>query len=263
MRILFPLPSCGFDPTESSVPWRTLIDAGHEVVFATPDGRPSAADPRILSGRGFGPFRHWLRARPHARMLYAEMEVSEAFRDPLPYAALEPDEFDGVVLTGGHAKEMKSYLESELVQALALAHMQADKPVGAICHGVLIPARAIDPATGKSSLYGRKTTALTRAQELSAWAMTGLWLGSYYRTYKQTVQAEVERVLARPEDFQTGSFTLSREGPDKPEVGFAVRDGNYVSARYYVDAYRFAKTYLSVLAERTAEVMRSAAATGS
>src|SRR5690606_26918947 len=97
VRILFPLPNRGFDPTETSVPWKALINAGHEVVFATPDGRPSAADPRILSGRGFGPFRPWLRARPHARELYAQMEASEAFRDPLPYAALEGDDFDGMV----------------------------------------------------------------------------------------------------------------------------------------------------------------------
>jgi putative intracellular protease/amidase len=257
VRILFPLPSRGFDPTESSVPWKSLIEAGHEVVFATPDGRPSAADPRILSGRGFGPFRYWLRACPHARELYAEMEASEAFRHPLPYVELDPDDFDGVVLTGGHASDMKSYLESKLVQALVVAHMQAGKPVGAICHGVLIPARAIDPETGKSILHGRKSTALTKAQELSAWAMTGLWLRSYYRTYKQTVQAEVSEALAQAEDFETGSFTISREGPDKPEVGFAMRDGNYVSARYYVDAYRFAELYLSVLAERTAAAMRS------
>lgn len=260
MRILFPLPSRGFDPTETSVPWKTSIDAGHEVVFATPDGRPSAADPRILSGRGFGPFRPWLRAQPHARALYDQMEASEAFRHPLPYADLDPDQFDGVVLTGGHAESMKSYLDSEIVQSLVAAHMKADKPVGAICHGVLVPARAIDPETGKSVLHGRKTTALTTKQELSAWLMTVLWLGSYYRTYKQTVQAEVTDALARPEDFETGAFTMLREGPDKPQVGFVVRDGNYVSARYYVDAYRFAEAYLNLLAERTAARMRDAQA---
>src|SRR5690606_35307428 len=118
MRILFPLPTRGFDPTESAVPWKALIDAGHEVVFATPDGRPSAADPRILSGRGFGPFRPWLRAVPHARELYAWMEVSDAFQRPVPYANLDADDYDGVVLTGGHADDMKSYFESKQVQAL-------------------------------------------------------------------------------------------------------------------------------------------------
>ncbi|MFO7567999.1 MAG: type 1 glutamine amidotransferase domain-containing protein [Enhygromyxa sp.] len=259
MRILFPLPNRGFDPTETAVPWKTLTEAGHEVVFATPDGRPSAADYRITSGSGFGPFRPWLRARPHARELYTQMEASEAFRHPLPYADLDADEFDAVLLTGGHAEDMKSYLESEIVQSLVVAHFKAGKPVGAICHGVLVPARAIDPETGESVLHGRKTTALPRVQELSAWAMTGLWLGSYYRTYKKTVEEEVSEALASPEDFEAGPFTMQREGPDKPEIGFVVRDGNYVSGRYYVDAYRFAETFVSVLAEHTAARMREAA----
>jgi protease I len=163
-----------------------------------------------------------------------------------------------VLLTGGHAKDMRGYLESELVQRLVLEFMREDKPVAAICHGVLIPARAIDPETGKSILHGRKTTALPKAQELSAWAMTGLWLGSYYRTYKKTVEEEVSEALARPEDFEAGSFTALREGPEK-DLGFVVRDGNYVSARYYVDAYKFAETFLSMLAERTAVRMHEAA----
>jgi protease I len=250
VRVLFPLPTRGFDPTESSVPWRALIDAGHEVVFATPDGRPSAADPRILSGKGFGPFRRWLQARPHARELDAEMEASEAFRHPLPYVDLDPGDFDGVLLTGGHADDMKGYLESEIIQRLVVEFMREDKPVAAICHGVLIPARAIDPETGKSVLHGRKTTALPKAQELSAWAMTGLWLGSYYRTYQKTVEDEVTEALARPEDFEAGPFTASRESPDNQEIGFVVRDRNYVSARYYVDAYQFADAFVRLLEEQ-------------
>jgi len=38
-RILIPLPSDDFDPTESGVPWRGLNARGHRIVFATPDGR--------------------------------------------------------------------------------------------------------------------------------------------------------------------------------------------------------------------------------
>ena len=39
--LLMPLPDSDFDPTESGVPWRTMRDHGHRVVFATlvrPDG---------------------------------------------------------------------------------------------------------------------------------------------------------------------------------------------------------------------------------
>lgn len=249
MRILFPLPNRGFDPTESAVPCKALIGAGHEVVFATPDARPSAADPRILSGRGFGPFRPWLRAVPHARELYAWMEASFAFQHPVPYANLDPDDFDGVLLTGGHADDMNSYFESKPVQALVAAHMIEDKPVGAICHGVLVPARATNPQTGRSALYGRRTTALTKLQEL--------WLGSYYRTHQRTVEAQVIDALAKPEDFERGPFTWAREGPNKPNVGFAVRDGNYVSARYFVDAYVFAAAVLGVVAGREQVSLRA------
>ncbi len=259
MRILLPLPARGFDPTESAIPYKALRDAGHEVVFATPDGEPAAADPRILSGRGFGPFRRWLRARPHAREVYGEMQASAAFQRPRSYAALDPDAFDGLLLTGGHAKDMRPYLESRPLQAIVVAHMREQKPVGAICHGVLIPARAIDPQTGKSVLHGRRTTALTKVQELSAWAMTGLWLGRYYRTYAQTVEDEVRAALARPEDFVTGSFTAAREGPDAPEVGFAIRDDRYVSARYYVDAYAFAALFVAVVDEQAKIRAREAA----
>ncbi len=250
MRIAFPLPAQDFDPTESSIPWRALIDAGHEVVFATPAGQPSKADDRVLTGRGFAIWQHFLRARPHARSVYAQMAASPAFNRPISYAQLKQTSLDGVVLTGGHAKAMKPYLESEQVQELVARLLLSGRPVGAICHGVLVASRARDPATGRSILYGRKTTALTRAQEMSAWAMTGLWLRNYYRTYPQTVEEEVTAALASPADFLPGPFSMSREGPDRRDFGFSVRDGNYLSGRYYGDAYRFAEVFLAMVQGR-------------
>lgn len=38
-RILMPLPAQGYDPTETAIPWRLLSERGHEICFATPDGR--------------------------------------------------------------------------------------------------------------------------------------------------------------------------------------------------------------------------------
>ncbi|MGB1276773.1 MAG: type 1 glutamine amidotransferase domain-containing protein, partial [Nannocystaceae bacterium] len=51
MNILLPLPARDFDPTEAAVAWRLLVDAGHDIVFATPAGRPAKADPRMLTGK--------------------------------------------------------------------------------------------------------------------------------------------------------------------------------------------------------------------
>ena len=44
---------------------------------------------------------------------------------------------------------------------------------------------------GKSVLYGKKTTALTKQMELIAWRLTRSYLGDYYRTYQTTVEDEV------------------------------------------------------------------------
>jgi hypothetical protein len=52
--LLMPLPDGDFDPTESGVPWRTMRDHGHNVVFATPVGRTARADPKMVTGEGLG-----------------------------------------------------------------------------------------------------------------------------------------------------------------------------------------------------------------
>lgn len=247
MRVLFPLPHEDFDPTEAAIPWKASTEAGHQVVFATPDGRPARGDARVLTGRGFGPWRPFLRAIEHARRTYEQMVASEAFGHPIRFDEITPEAFDAVHLTGGHAPGMRPYLESTMLQDLVGRYLADEQPVGAICHGVLVVARAKDPASGEPALRGRKTTALLRTQELTGWALTGLWLGSYYRTYDETVEEEVIASLSSPADFVRGPFSIRREGPGRPEAGFTVRDGNYLSARYYGDAYRYARELVAML----------------
>jgi protease I len=249
MNIIMPLPARDFDPTESAVPWKLLTEKGHTLSFATPSGERPAADERMLTGRGLGPWRGILRARRDARDAYAEMEACPAFQAPASYESLSSGTCDGLLLPGGHAQGMKPYLEAAQLQRLVVEMFAADKPVAAICHGVLVVARSVDPATGKSVVHGRKTTALPSSMEKTAWAMTGLWLGSYYRTYPQTVQDEVVSALASASDFQAGPSALLRDAPDKLERGFVVRDGNYLSARWPGDTYRFATEFADMLSE--------------
>ncbi len=49
-RIIILLPSHGFDPTEVAVPFHVWTQLKHEVIFATPDGKPSSADAEQLRG---------------------------------------------------------------------------------------------------------------------------------------------------------------------------------------------------------------------
>ena len=244
--ILMPLPSTDFDPTESGVPWAILSAAGHRVVFATPDGKPENADKRMRDGVGLGLLAPMLRADANGQKAYAQMAASAEFLRPRSYGEVANEAYDALLLSGGHAPGMKTYLESTLLQQKVAEFFGSDKPVGAICHGVVLAARSKLPS-GLSVLHGRKTTALTQQMEMSAWALTCLWLGDYYRTYSTTVQAEVSAGLARVEDFVQGPMSLRRDSPDNLNVGFTVQDGNYLSARWPGDAHRFATEFVAML----------------
>ncbi len=243
-RILMPLPDRDFDVTEVAVPWKLVTAAGHEVVFSTEAGATPAADPLLLRGVLFGK----LGAHPEPKRFYEELTATPGFVKPRPWTSLDVAEFDGLILPGGHAPGMKQYLGSADVHALIARFWQLDRPVGAICHGVLALARAND-ATGQGVLRDRKTTCLPKYMERSAYLLTFWKLGRYYRTYPAYVEDEVRAALAdadaqfvRGPKVRTARGTATDDGP-----AFVVEDGRYVSARWPGDAYKFARAFLARL----------------
>jgi putative intracellular protease/amidase len=283
-KVLIPVPHRDFDPSEAAVSWSVLKRLNHSVAFATPDGKPGQADDLMLTGEGLDIWgfipgvRHLvaigrlMRANADARRAYAALEKDPAFAAPLKWDEVRRQDFDGLLLPGGHrARGMRDYLESEILQRLVAEFFAADAPVAAICHGVLLAARS-RAANGRSVLYGHRTTALTWSFEHKA-EMVGrvvrFWDPNYYRTYLDapgephgymSVQQEVTRALAKPQDFldvppDTPDYRrktdgLTRDTFDDDRPAFVVRDGNYVSARWPGDTHTFAKTFAAVLAQR-------------
>lgn len=249
--ILILLPDRDYDPTESSVPWQAMRQAGIEVRFATPEGWPAYADPRLVD-IGFGLLNPFLMTRKADLASYARMIEDEAFNQPLAYADVDPSQFAGLLIPGGHAQGMRSLLESGQARRIALHFFKTEQPVAAVCHGVLLLARTLDPATGRPVLDGHKVTALVAGtMELPAWLMTALWLGRYYRTYRQTVEAEVSAALNKPADFVRGPFLAKRDSAEQPHHGFVIRDGNLLTARWPGDCHRFAAEWVRMLSEQT------------
>lgn len=281
-RVLIPLPARDFDPSEAAVSWQILSNAGHDVTFATPDGRPAVADDMMLTGEGLD---LWggvpllrkvpligllMRANRDARNAYAAMISGRNYAAPARWDAIDASALDALLLPGGHrARGMRDYLESKVLQRIVVGFFDAQKPVAAICHGVLLAARSISPGTGRSVLHGYKTTALTWTLENSAWKVarvTRFWDPDYYRTYLErpgdpdgymSVQQEVTRALARPDDFldvpkedpehRRKTSGLQRDSMDDARPAFVVRDRNYISARWPGDAHSFAKAFARLL----------------
>lgn len=285
-KVLIPIPSKDFDPSEVAISWSVLKRLGHSVAFATPDGQPGAADDLMLTGQGldvwgfipglkrFTVIGRLMRANAEARAAYAKMREDPAFKSPLQWRQVRRDDFDGLLLPGGHrARGMRQYLESEILQKLVAEFFAANLPVGAICHGVLLAARS-QAADGHSVLFGRRTTALTWALERAGWRVgrvVRFWDPNYYRTYNDgpgesegfmSVQQEVTRALARPadfldvpadaSDFRRKTSGMARDTWEDDRAAFVVGDGNYVSARWPGDVHTFAKEFAGRLARQRA-----------
>jgi putative intracellular protease/amidase len=205
----------------------------------------------------------FLRANRDARDAYAQMVQSPEYQHPLRWTAASIDDVDALLLPGGHrARGMRGYIDSETLHRLVVEAFTRGLVVAAICHGVLLAARSLDPATGRSVLHGRKTTALTWAFERRAWQLTRFTRfgdRDYYRTYTEepgqpvgymSVQSEVTRALASPADFfdvvpgspdsRTKTSGLARDSATDSRPAFVVDDGTYLSARWPGDTHTFA-----------------------
>lgn len=245
-RVLVPLPDHDFDVTEVAVPWKLLRDAGHDVVFATERGAAGeapAADPLLLTGVVFGR----LGAADQPAEWYAELKQSREFQRPVLWSTFEPGEFDGLLLPGGHAPGMRQYLGNTELHAKVAAFCELGRPVAAICHGVLVLARA-KGSDGRSVLHDNRTTCLPKYLERSAFFLTAWRRGRYYRTYPAYVETEVRAALDSPDQFVRGPRVGTKRGTATDDRhAFVVEDGNYVSARWPGDAYLFARTFIGKL----------------
>jgi putative intracellular protease/amidase len=242
-KVLFPLPDHDFDVTEVAVPWKLLREAGHEVVFATEAAATPACDPLLLTGVVFGK----LGAREDAIACYREMEQAPEFVRPLAWKDVRVDELDALFLAGGHAPGMRQYLGSAEVHELIRQFFATQKPIAAICHGVLAAARS-KRNDGKSVLDGVRTTCLPKYMERAAYFSTFWRRGRYYRTYPKYVEQEVCEALAQLGDFERGPRELSKRGTrDDDTYAFVVEDGRYVSARWPGDAWLIGKKLIARL----------------
>ena len=117
-----------------------LRRAGHEVVFATEHGARPAADPRLLTGVIFGQ----LGADPEPRAFYAELEKAPEFARAEGVGGLDPR---GVRRAAPRPAGTRPACGSTSAAAAARQEQRrpvladSNRPVAAICHGVLVLAR--------------------------------------------------------------------------------------------------------------------------
>lgn len=237
--ILMPLPDHEFDPTEAAIPWSTCSSGGWNVAFSTESGGVAEGDLRRLKGALPG----LLSASHKARSAYKRMAQDPAFQHPIPYERIDASQYEALLLPGGDAPGVRQYLDNTLLRTKVLEFWVQRKPIGAICHGILVLARTIDQRTGRSVVYGSKVAVLPKSLDRFGY-LVDRWLVRHgYVMYPRCVAEEVRDCLERTQDISFGPSLF------KPYV---VHDGMLITSRWYLDAERFADTFVAALGANVA-----------
>lgn len=124
----------GYFLMELAKPLQSLLDAGYEVTFASPQGKEPTPDPLSVSLAAFAG-NYFEQKRELA--LVEKMKKENGFSHPRKFSAIGDDElesFAGVFIPGGHAPLTDLGDDPELGRILTHFHKER-KPTATICHG--------------------------------------------------------------------------------------------------------------------------------
>lgn len=157
----------GFWAEELVVPHEALIQAGHTVDIATPEGRTPTVDQTSFNPDIAG---------PEVDRFAAYLDgMSDVLQNALALDAVDVATYDAVIIPGGHGPMEDLAVDRAMGRVLREAHSE-DKIIAAICHG---PAALLsaDEADGQWPFAGRKVTSLTDEEEtLFGTATNAAWL---------------------------------------------------------------------------------------
>ncbi|ASA56521.1 type 1 glutamine amidotransferase domain-containing protein [Vibrio gazogenes] len=144
----------GFWLEEFAAPYYSFIDAGAEVVLASPDGGQPPLDPKSDLADFQTEQTHRFKADPAAQ---------QALANTVKLAGIKQEDFDAVFYPGGHGPLWDLTNSQDSIQLIE-SFERANKPISFVCHapGVL---RHVKAADGTPLIQGRKVTGFTNNEE--------------------------------------------------------------------------------------------------
>jgi putative intracellular protease/amidase len=176
--------STGFYLNEAMQPVKLLIDAGHKITFATPTGRAPTVDKSSVNVMFFGGDAKALQA--HIALL-DQLAITSATSSPVVSltraAQIGYDQFDAVLVPGGHAP-MQDLLTDKNLGKLLTAFHQQQKPTALICHGPIALLSTLNNANAFTDAMAKTNKATAEKS----------WI---YAGYKVTVFSDAEEEASK------------------------------------------------------------------
>jgi len=149
---------------ELAKPLQKMLDAGHEVTFASPKGQTPAVDSNSKSLLVYaGNFYE----RQQEENLIERMKQNNGFDHPRTFGSFDEQElstFAGIFIPGGHAPLADLGDNAELGRILRYFNKE-NKPTAAICHGPYALLSTTKAGDGSFVYKGYKITSWSDAEE--------------------------------------------------------------------------------------------------
>ncbi|WP_076069648.1 type 1 glutamine amidotransferase domain-containing protein [Sphingomonas montana] len=190
---------------ETAVPALALIDAGYDIVLATPDGTKPHIDAVSDTVDHFGGDQD---AYDRAKRFFAE---HPAMTDVYTLRAVIEgglDGYAGVFVPGGHAPAVDLMQDRDTGTILRHFHTAA-KPTALLCHGPVVVAAALDDAP-------EFRAALIQGDDAKAAGLAKDWIYAGYRmtVFSASEEAAAEQNLLKGELFFDMPKALRLAGGD-------------------------------------------------
>ncbi|EOV9672564.1 type 1 glutamine amidotransferase domain-containing protein [Cronobacter turicensis] len=174
----------GFYLNELMQPIKRLLDAGHQVTFATPNGLVPTLD-KSSDDKMY--FNNDINAWRTHRALLDKLRLTSPVSSPVISLARAAQrgygEFDAIYIPGGHAPMQDLLTSPALGQALAAFHA-AGKPTALVCHGPIALLSTLPDAPA----FTRQLAETGHAAAQRGWIYAG---------YRMTVISNAEEEIAK------------------------------------------------------------------
>lgn len=175
----------GFYLNELMQPVKLLLDAGHQITFATPTGQAPTVDAKSINPMYFGNDATALRAHQD---LLKQLALTSKEKSPVVSLArieqLGYGQFDAVYIPGGHAP-MQDLLKSPALGRLLADFHGRNKTTALVCHGPIALLSTLPDANG-----------FVAALESGQTKRPPQWI---YSGYQVTVISNQEEAQAKPQ----------------------------------------------------------------
>ena len=172
----------GFYLNELAIPAQAVVDAGYEIVLATPTGTQPVVDQHSLVADHFGGNEQALREALSFVTTHAGMRNARSIRSVIGDGL---ENYVGVFVPGGHPPMVDLMEDADLGEVFRHFHTES-KPTALLCHGPI----AITAAMPKAKQFRQ---ALVEGDMKAARAAADGW---QYAGYRMTVFSDDEEKYA-------------------------------------------------------------------